>query len=261
MDNLTFDFGTYNGVKNAINSANIMQITMIGGQAVAGVFVIIKLLHNFTKDTFGGERKINNILETFGLIFLITIVPYTMDIIDNTFASVENQLSDFKGSGLPTTIKENFKDMFLESTDSILTIFSLGFTDFLFGTCQLALCLVGFLIWAIDSAIFAIFVIERLILVELYRFLFPLMIAFVGIDGLRNTYFKWVTSFIGIMLLPIPYIAVHTAIETVNNYTINLNKSDNEIINLLFTIVILIASAGMKYKLLSSISSKVSNIL
>src|SRR5690606_22996112 len=127
----------------------------------------------------------------------------------------------------------------------LVTMATMDINSFLLQLGTLLLGIVGFLIWALDKAVFAIFVIERLIILELYRFVFPLMIAFVGIEGLRDRYFKWVVSFIGILILPIPYIAVHTTIDLISAKTIELNQTDEPLIGVLFTIVILIASLGM----------------
>lgn len=263
---LNFDFGTYNDIKNAINSANIMRYTITGGQAVAVTFILVKLVHSFMKDTFTGENKINNILESLSLVFLVIVAPYVMDILDNTFASVENLVNDFDGGKLPQHIKDVFTQLVVDEDSSffgglVITMATMDINTFFLQLGTLLLGITGFLIWALDKAVFAIFVIERLIILELYRFIFPLMIAFVGIDGLRDRYYKWVVSFIGILLLPIPYIAVHTTIDIITKKTIELNRTDEPLIGVLFTIVILIASLGMKYKLLSTISQKVANIL
>jgi len=263
---LSFDFGTYNDIKNAINSGNIMRYTIIGGQSVAVCFILIKLIHSFIKDTWTGDNKMNHILENLSLVFLVIVAPYVMDIIDNTFASVEDLVGEFKGGKMPQQLKDVFVALVIDEKssffgDMLVNLVSIDLNTFLLQLATLLLGLLGFLVWALDSAVYAIFIIERLIIIEMYRFLFPLMIAFVGIDGLRDRYYKWVISFIGILLLPIPYIAVHTTIDIISTHTLELNKTDEPLIGVLFTIVILIASLGMKYKLLSTISHKMANIL
>lgn len=259
---LDFDFASFNEIKNAVNNSGAIKYTLIGGQGIAITFVIIKLIHNFTKDTFGGQKQITNIIETFGVIFLISIAPYTMDIIDNAFAWVDKEAFSFDGSGkFPTALKDNLKDLFEEKEESgLLGLLDTTLPQFIFDLFRILIGLIGFLIWAIDSAIYSIFIIERMILLEIYRFVFPLMLAFAGIDGLRDKYYKWVTGFIGILLLPIPYIAVHNTIDIITKLTIDKNNSDNALMNGLILIVVLITSAGMKYKLLSSVTKKMTEI-
>lgn len=263
---MSFDFGTYNDLKNAINASPIMEYTLIGGQSVACIWIIIKFIHEFMKDTFEGQAKMSNIINSASLIFFVIVAPYVMDILDNTFASVEEAIQGFDGQKLPQSIKDSFMyDMFgegeaFDTGEGFLPDMRLLLISLL----KALVGLIGFLLWAVDKAIFAIFYIERLVVLELYRFIFPIFIAFVGFDGLRNRYYKWVVSFIGVLILPIPYIAIHNAVDLMSNMIINNNKTGGvhgTFLDMLITIVVLITSIGIKYKLLSQIGNKVSNIL
>lgn len=267
---MDFTFATYNQIREAVNSANIMQYTLIGGQAVACTWVIVKFIYAFVKDTYEGQNKMTNMINTLGLVFFIAFAPSVIDILDNTFASIEGLIQEFKGSKLNNSVKSILTQAITSTTEGVqdkgvigwvMTLTDNSLSDLMTGLLNLFLGLLGYLLWAVDSAIFAIFYTERLIVMELYRFIFPLFVAFVGFDGLRNQYYKWVMSFIGILILPIPYIAVHTTVDLISDLVINQNKSEFEAINVLITIVVLIASIGMKYKILSQVGKKVSQIL
>lgn len=267
---LDFDFGTYNDIKNAINSAGIMKYTLIGGQTVAATWVLVKFIHGFIKDTYQGQNKYDNFLENLSLLAFVLLCPYAMDILDNTFSVVETYIKDFKGSKLPTAVKDTLIDTIsgnINEAESsgimgfFMSLTEIGLSDLLLGFMNILLGIVAFILWAIDSAIFAIFYTERLIILEFYRFIFPMFVAFVGFDGLRNDYLKWVKGFIGILILPIPYIAVHHGVDAISDMIVNKNQSPYQAVNILVTIVVLLASMGMKYKILSQIGRTVKNLL
>lgn len=266
---LEFDFGTYNDVKNAVNNANIMRYTLMGGQAVACIWIIVKFINAFIKDTIEGQNRITNLVESGALLFFVVLAPHVMDIIDDTFSVVEDYIQEFNGQKLPESLKGLLTTLFSSDTESessgyidwFISVLEMSFSDVMLGLFNLFLGIVGFIFWAIDNAVFAIFYMERLIVVELYRFLFPLFVAFVGFDGLRDRYYKWVVSYIGVLLLPIPYIAVHNAIDAISYMLLEKNNSEIESLNVLVTIIVLISSIGMKFKILSSIGRKMSKIL
>lgn len=256
---LGFRFATYNDIKNIVNSSDLVNYTFIGIQVFACTFIILRLINDFVKDVYGGN-KMNNVLQSLGLIVFISIAPYALDGIENSFAFLDDKISNFQIHAIPPAIKDTLIEIEMMQDDSwyqsMVNVGSLIVLSLL--------VIVGFLAYAIDSAVYAIFILERLIMIEFYRFVFPLFIAFISIDDLRNKYWTWVTGFLGLMLLPIPYMAIYHITLALQNKLFEINRSNpNEpslLFDLLMTLIILIMTLGLKYKLLTSVTQKVTKL-
>lgn len=258
---LGFRFATYAQIKDIVESSDFTQYTIIGVQIFASSFIILKLIHAFIKDV-SGQNKMSNVIETFGLIVFISLAPYAITLIEDCFSFVDNAIASHNTNSIPSAIKMALIESTMEKETGFISGLNPmnGINAIIMGL----LGVVAFLIYAFDSAIFAIFMLERLVLIEFFRFVFPLFIAFIGIDGLRNKYWNWVTSFIGLMILPIPYIAIYHIIEAIQTLLFDMNKSSGSagslLFNLLITIMILITTVGIKIKLLTGVTEKVTKL-
>lgn len=256
---LGFRFADYNEVKNIVQQSDLASYSFIGIQVFASTFIIIKLIYAFVKDVYGGN-KLNNVLECFGLIVFISLAPYALSGIEDAFSFLDDKISSFHSYSLPPAIKDALIASQLIEDSTWATLTSIGSV-----LLMALLTFLGFIIYAVDSAIYAMFILERLIMIEFYRFVFPLFIAFIGIDGLRQKYWHWVTGFIGLMILPIPYLAIYHIMLSLQNLLFSLNRSKPSdpslLFDLLVCIIVLLTTMGIKYKLLSSVTSKVTKLL
>lgn len=255
---LGFRFADYNDIKNIVNNSDFASYTIIGIQVFASTYIILKLIYAFIKDVYGGN-KMTNVLECFGLIVFISIAPYAISAMENGFSFLDDKIASFQTYAIPPAIKQALMESqtMQDSTFGVLT--DLG-SIILIGI----LTIVGFLVYAVDSAIYAMFIMERLIMIEFYRFVFPLFIAFISIDGLRNKYWHWITGFLGLLILPIPYMAIYHIILALQNLLFDLNRSNPSdpalLMDLLVCIVVMLTTLGLKYKLLSTVTNKVAKL-
>lgn len=255
---LGFRFANYNDIKNIVNNSDFASYTIIGIQIFASTFLILKLIYAFVKDVYGGN-KMSNVLECFGLIVFISIAPSALSGIEDAFSFLDDKIASFQIYAIPPAIKLALASSQTMQSSTMSMITELGSVIVVS-----LLTIVGFLVYAVDSAIYAMFIMERLILIEFYRFVFPLFIAFISIDGLRTKYWNWITGFLGLMILPIPYLAIYHITLALQNLLFDLNRSNPEepslLFDLLICIVVMLTTLGIKYKLLSTVTNKVSKL-
>lgn len=254
-----FRFATYHEIQTLVQNSDFSKYSFIGIQVLASTFIILKLIYAWIKDVSGGN-KMNNVLECIGLIVFISLAPYALSGIENAFSFLDDELASFQSYSMPESFRKAFYEVESQQEDGWITAIQNVASLLVIGL----LGLVGFIVYAIDSSIYAIFILERLIMIEFYRFVFPLFIAYIGIDGLRSKYWHWVTGFLGLMILPIPYMAIYHITLKLQELLFSINRSsgDNPVLldDLLMALIVMLSVLGLKYKLLTTVTQKVSKL-
>lgn len=52
------------------------------------------------------------------------------------------------------------------------------------------------------------YLLQRLFLIQLFKFIFPLVIAFSTLDKMSDMFYRWIKIYIGLFVLGIAYIAI-----------------------------------------------------
>lgn len=60
----------------------------------------------------------------------------------------------------------------------------------------------------IDVAITSLYLLQRLFLIQLFKFIFPLALAFATLDKMSDMFWRWIKIYIGLFVLGIAYIAI-----------------------------------------------------
>lgn len=204
------DFNFVNDLVNQLTSTNIFTYTFVGGKVLACAFMLFKLINIFLKSHDNSEIKLGEIFSLFGYALLIMSSDWIIGSIENVFAGVDVTLGNTSSDvykDLADQVNENIGLMFSECEDTLdfIIVFSRFFVQlFVMGL----ILIMGSLFKLADMSITASFLVQRVFIIQLLKFLFPLVIAFSTLDQTQNLLFSWVKRYIGMFVLAIAYIGI-----------------------------------------------------
>ncbi|CAM3261599.1 hypothetical protein [Elizabethkingia anophelis] len=210
------DFAFINDLVNKLSTTNIFTFTFIGAKLLALLFLLLRLMDVITKDNMDGNIKIGNSFATLGFGFIIMSSDWVIKGIENAFSAVDKTMS-FTQSDLYTQLTEQlytkYNEIFTDafSANSILDPLAVLET-FLMYSQELAFIIFAGLIAGLckiaDLSITAGYLLQRIFIVKLLQFLFPLAIAFSTSTQLGKFFYSWIMRYIGTFILGIAYIGI-----------------------------------------------------
>lgn len=262
------DFTFINELSKTIESTNIFKYTFTGSKVLAIGLLSFRILEIFVKDFDNKEPKIGNLISIFGYGLLIMSSDWIITSIDDIFSSVNVSISKTESNlfnQLNNMVITKFNKIFEGAEDwldyigavfsSLLVIVMLIFTWIIGALCKLA-----------DLSMTAGYLIQRIFILKLLQFLFPLAVALSTYSGTAKLFHTWILRYIGIFILGIAYIGIIHITNLIPNLVVNqfdigggnYGAMGNTIDGGIFGIGILVAMVvtfTVKMKLFSSVTS------
>lgn len=205
------DFSFINELIRMLEGNNIYQFSFTGAKILALGLLALKVLDMFVKENLDNqELKIGNLASILGYGLVIMSSDWIITTIENAFAGVDvamqNTSSDLfseMGEMVEEKRAELFKGakawyeylgVFLRNLGSLLV---LGVTFLLGALCKIA-----------DLSITASYLVQRIFILQLLKFLFPLAVALSTYSGTQKLFHTWILRYIGIFILGIAYIGI-----------------------------------------------------
>ncbi|MCY1659312.1 hypothetical protein [Chryseobacterium sp. SL1] len=192
-----------------VNKTTIFTATIVGAKSLAITFILLQVLGFLLQGADSGAEppKIGNILNLAGFAFLIVSSDWIVGAIEGIFAGVDlnvklPELPPSDGIKKYMLALENGVDemdvfdkmsFYISNLPLYLTI---GLMEFLYQ-----------ILTVLDIAIVGMYLIQRLFLIQLFKFLFPFAIAFSTFKG-SDMLFRWIKIYFGLFVLAIAYTGI-----------------------------------------------------
>lgn len=187
-----------------------LHIALQAQNPLQWLFCYLKLWGIFLQTAENEERPpIGGLINLigFGLIivgsdFIITSIEGVFSGIDVDVASMNNNNTISPASRQLELIHEMAENMnALEKMAFYAAVAPNYFS-------AIALFFMASFLHLIDVAITSMYLLQRLFLIQLFKFIFPLALAFSTLDKMSDLLYRWIKIYIGLFILGIAYIAI-----------------------------------------------------
>lgn len=267
------DFSFINSLMNQLQSTNIFMYTFTGAKVFALAMLMFKVLDAYSKDFDSKDPRIGSIMSLFGYGIVIMSSDWVMGMIENVFSTVDVAMANTSSDlfeNLNAQVGAKMEGLFVGAEDvwdymgvffsNIIMIVTLVFTWALGGLCKLA-----------DMSITASYLVQRIFILKLLQFLFPLAVALSTYSGTAKLFSSWILRYIGVFILGIGYIGIIKITDLIQTAIVsefdtgggNYGVVGNTIDGSIFSggiLVAMIVTFTIKIKLFSVVTSYISGM-
>ena len=262
----SFDFSFINGIRQTIESENILKYSITGFKAFAIALLGFKYLGKYFQTMDHEEPRLGGFMEILGSGMIIISADWIIDLIENVFAQIDDTLTT-QTVPFNTEVFTNAMMELIALQDGCSGLDCINvFIDSFVANCTIVIFYsIYCILWILDNLVYGFYLIERVFLIQIMRFVFPLAIVFSQIDGTKDFFYRWIKKYVGILILPIPYMAIFYLSNIVMQHTSqiqSINPEDPS--NLTKRLLLYIAGLGisffLKMKLFSGTKRLVDNL-
>lgn len=204
------DYSWVSSVQNAINNNSIFAYTITGAKSLAMAFLLFKIMGHFLQTAENEERPpIGGLINIIGFGLIIVGSDFIVNSIEQLFSGIEVDVAQMNNHNTmsPAARQLQLIHEIAENMGSLEKIaFYFGVMPNYVGA--IALYFVASLLHLIDVAITSMYLLQRIFLIQLFKFIFPLAIAFSTLDKMSDMLYRWIKVYIGLFVLGIAYIAI-----------------------------------------------------
>lgn len=213
------DFSFINELIKELNNTDIFRYSFTGVKILAFALLSFRLIESFFKTTIDGDNRMGNVFSIAGYAVIIMSSDWIIDSIEDIFSGLDIVMGSTKSDlffELSDIVQERMDLLFLGADNwwdkvsvfisSIITIIGL----------LLALIL-GALFKLADLSITAGYLVQRVFIIQLLKFLFPLAIALSTFSGTQKFFYSWILRYIGVFILGIAYIGIINLSSLIQN--------------------------------------------
>lgn len=207
---MNLDYSWIADLQNALQSNNIFSATITGAKSFALAMLMFQTLKTFINSTSNNYEApvIGNMMQVIGIGLVVVSSDWIITLVDNLFAGVSvygNQ------QGIPQldyakSYLQNLDDQgaMLTGIDKVAFYFSI-IKNYL---SAVIIQFVYMILQVIDFAITSMYLLQRLFMVKLFIFIFPIALALSTTPGYNDMLPRWVKIYIGLFILGIAYNGV-----------------------------------------------------
>jgi hypothetical protein len=207
------DYDFINQVVSRLNSNPVFTTVITGAKAMALSLLLLKILNTYmtTLEEHDGVPKMGSILQLVGFGFFIVGSDWIIDLIEQVFSGFSFSISS------ENPFDESYKKA--KEYYSHVTKKPEGgdvFTDIKFFASYIPnaimagiVVIISLVLMLLDFAVTAVYLLQRLFLLQLFKFLFPFAIALSTTKGFEDMLPRWVKIYIGLFVLGIAYTAIY----------------------------------------------------
>lgn len=250
------DFSFINELSQALNSNNIFHFTFTGGKVLALGLLLFRILESYMKDFDDLKPRLGNTLSLIGYGMIIMSSDWIINGIEHVFAGVDVQMGNTSSdlyTEMEELLSENFTEMFSECTvwyDYIGVFFSSLLIFFTNGIYML----ISTVLKLADLSITAGYLLQRIFILKLLQFLFPLAVALSTYTGTAKLFHTWILRYIGIFIVGIAYIGIIHFVSLVQSSIMHQFSGYGQALGMLCCIAVVFTT---KVKLFSVVTSYV----
>lgn len=268
------DFDFINELRRMLQSKAIFEYSIDGLQYAAMAFFILKMIQLVLKKSTDSKIGYTDFARLGGYIILVGSSSKIIDGLEDAFAAIDNAFMNTPN------------DFYLRIHDHIyaqymVTYTNMDFFDMIFGTLDLVGSAFYYLIFLLISAcckiadlsITAAYLVQRVFIIELLKFLLPLVTVLSIFEKFENMLISWAKRYFGMIILGLAYIAIIKFMDMVqdsimlqfhsNEFNPHLkgeDKSITEVTNLIYgACIATVLCFTIKVKLMSIVTNYIQN--
>jgi hypothetical protein len=209
---MNFDF--INELRILLDESNIFRYAITGTKALAILLLLFKLMETFISSSLNSDSQapsMGQIINLFGYAFLIVSSDWIINSIEDIFAVVDTTINSTNDKNPYTEIISKSFDKYgsiWDGVDGVFDSMSFAITQapgliiLLLGGLLGLLCMIG------DMSLTCGYLLTRLFMVEVMKFVFPIVIALATLDITKDLFGRWIKKFIGLFVLGVLYLGI-----------------------------------------------------
>lgn len=204
------DYSWVSSVQNAINSSSIFAYTITGAKSLAMAFLLFKIMGHFLQTAENDERPpIGGLINIIGFGLIIVGSDFIVNSIETLFSGIEIDVTSMNTNNTISPASRQL-ELIHEMAENMNAFEKMAFYMAVAPNyfTAIALFFIAKILHLIDVAITSMYLLQRLFLIQLFKFIFPLAIAFSTLDKMSDMLYRWIKIYIGLFVLGIAYIAI-----------------------------------------------------
>lgn len=204
------DYAWINDVQRALNTSTLFSATVTGAKALAMALLMFKVLGAFITAADDYEApKIGSMLQVIGYGLIIVGSDWVVNSIESMFAGVDINVSKMNTFNDASPVKAYLTALDeLGSSESGLDKLVYYFSVLKSYFVALGIYFFSSVLYLIDFAVTCMYLLQRLFLIQLFKFIFPFAIALSTTKGFEDMLARWIKTYIGLFVLGIAYIGI-----------------------------------------------------
>lgn len=204
------DYSWVASVQNAINTSSIFAYTITGAKSLAMAFLLFKIMGHFLQTAENEEKPpIGGLISIIGFGLIIVGSDFIVNTIEQVFSGIEVDVTMMNQNNTMSPSARQI-ELINEVAENMGALEKMAFYFAVmpnyFGA--MATFFVAKVLHLIDVAITSMYLLQRVFLIQLFKFIFPLAVAFSTLDKMSDMLFRWIKIYIGLFVLGIAYIAI-----------------------------------------------------
>lgn len=204
------DYSWVSSVQSAINNSSIFSYTITGAKSLAMAFLLFKIMGHFLQTAENEEKPpIGGLINIIGFGLIIVGSDFIVNTIENLFSGIEVDVTSMNSNNTMSPAARQL-ELIHEVAENMGAMEKVAFY---FGVMPnyagaIILYMVGSFFHLLDVAVTSMYLLQRVFLIQLFKFIFPLAIAFSTLDKMSDMLYRWIKIYIGLFVLGIAYIAI-----------------------------------------------------
>lgn len=197
-------------VQATVKDSAIFGGAILGGKALAMSFLLFKVMGHFLQTAENEEKPpIGGLINIIGFGLIIVGGDFIINSIESVFAGVDVNISGMNRNYTMSPCARQL-ELIHSIADTLTGIDKVAFYFSVANTFIVALVIYLFsaVISLIDVAITSMYLLQRIFLLSLFVFIFPLALAFSTLDKMSDMLWRWIKIYIGLFILGIAYMAI-----------------------------------------------------
>lgn len=197
-------------VQSVVKDSSIFGGAILGGKALAMSFLLFKVMGHFLQTAENEEKPpIGGLINIIGFGLIIVGGDFIINSIEQVFAGVDVDLAGMNQSYAISPCA-TLLDQIHSTADTLTGIDKVAFYFSVSPSFVVALLtwIVATIFHLIDVAITSMYLLQRIFLLNLFVFIFPLALAFSTLDKMSDMLWRWIKIYIGLFILGIAYTAI-----------------------------------------------------
>ena len=204
------DYSWISSIQNALNTSPIFAYTIIGAKSLAMAFLLFKVMGHFLSTAENSEKPpIGGLINIIGFGLIIVGSDFIVNMIEQIFSGVEVDVKNLNNFNTMSPASRQLQ-LINETAESMGAMEKIAFYMSVIPSYigAFLLVIVTLFFYLIDVAITSLYLLQRLFLIQLFKFIFPLALAFATLDKMSDMFWRWIKIYIGLFVLGIAYIAI-----------------------------------------------------
>lgn len=204
------DYSWVSSVQNAINNNAIFAYTITGAKSLAMAFLLFKIMGHFLQTGENDEKPpIGGLINIIGFGLIIVGSDFIVNSIEQLFSGIEVDVAQMNNNNTMSPASRQL-ELINEVAENMGSMEKIAFYFSVMPNYlgAIILFLAASFLHLVDVAITSMYLLQRVFLIQLFKFIFPFAIAFSTLDKMSDMLYRWIKIYIGLFVLGIAYIAI-----------------------------------------------------